>query len=96
MSKLSQPLKALIASASAHPNTLPAPTHINSVYEQLRKEAASKSVGASSWLTISVRIVASCSGGEGWLISQRADRDNHDNELPRRPSSAVPPRNLYT
>ncbi|KIN01642.1 hypothetical protein OIDMADRAFT_18594 [Oidiodendron maius Zn] len=53
MSKLSQPLKALIAAASARPNTLPAPPYIRSVYERLRKEAASKSVGTSSWLTIS-------------------------------------------
>jgi hypothetical protein len=96
MSKLSQPLKALIAAASAHPNTLPAPAHISSVYERLRNEAASRSVGTSSWLTISVRITAAFLDEEGWLISQRADGDNHDNELPRCPRSAVPPLNLYT
>jgi hypothetical protein len=54
MSKLSQPLKALIAAASARPNTLPASPQIRSVYERLRKEAAAKNVGTSSWLTISV------------------------------------------
>jgi hypothetical protein len=54
MSKLSQPLKALIGASFARPNTLPASPQIRSVYEKLRKEAAAKDVGSPAWLTLSV------------------------------------------
>jgi len=54
MSKLSAPLKALIAASHARPNTLPASPQIRAVYERLRVEATSNNVGAESWLTISV------------------------------------------
>lgn len=63
MSKLSQPLKALISAVSACPNTLPAPPQILSVYDRLRKEAALKNVGTSSWLTISVCLITGDSCG---------------------------------
>jgi hypothetical protein len=68
MSKLSQPLKALIAAASARPNTLPASPQIRSVYDRLRKEAAAKNVGTSSWLTISVCLAISGPIGKLELI----------------------------
>ena len=55
MSKLSEPLKALINAAHAKPNTLPAPKNIRSVYERLATEAGSKKIGLPAWLTASVR-----------------------------------------
>lgn len=54
MSKLSEPLKALINAAHAKPNTTPAPKHIRSVYERIANNAASKKVGFPAWLTASV------------------------------------------
>lgn len=54
MSKLSEPLKALINAAHAKPNTTPAPKHIRSVYERIANNAASKKVGLPAWLTASV------------------------------------------
>ena len=54
MSKLSEPLKALINASHAKPNTLPAPRHISSVYERIANEAGSKQVGLPAWLTASV------------------------------------------
>ena len=56
MSKLSEPLKALINAAHAKPNTLPAPKNIRSVYERLATEAGSKQVGLPAWLTASVSL----------------------------------------
>ncbi|KAK3717661.1 hypothetical protein LTR37_005728 [Vermiconidia calcicola] len=53
MSKLSEPLKALINAAHAKPNTLPAPKHISSVYERVANEAGAKRVGFPAWLTAS-------------------------------------------
>jgi hypothetical protein len=55
MSKLSPALKALIAAPFAKPNTLPATSRIQSVYETLRAEAIEKRVGISAWLTLAVR-----------------------------------------
>ncbi len=55
MSKLSEPLKALINAAHAKPNTLPAPRHIASVYERVANGALEKGVGLKAWLTASVR-----------------------------------------
>ena len=57
MSKLSEPLKALIGAAHAKPNTLPAPKHIKSVYERIANEASSKQVGLPAWLTASVSLL---------------------------------------
>lgn len=54
MSKLSEPLKAIINAAHAKPNTIPAPRNIASVYEKVAIEAASKKVGLPAWLTASV------------------------------------------
>ncbi|KAK3111507.1 hypothetical protein LTR53_013188 [Teratosphaeriaceae sp. CCFEE 6253] len=53
MSKLSEPLKALINAAHARPNTTPAPRHIASVYERIARDAGSKQVGLPAWLTAS-------------------------------------------
>ncbi|KAK5170335.1 uncharacterized protein LTR77_004922 [Saxophila tyrrhenica] len=53
MSKLSEPLKALINASHAKPNTLPAPRHIASVYERVANGAREKGVGLKAWLTAS-------------------------------------------
>jgi hypothetical protein len=58
MSKLSEPLKALINASHARPNTLPAPRHIASVYERVANGAKEKGVGLKAWLTASVSILA--------------------------------------
>jgi hypothetical protein len=55
MSKLSEPLKALINAAHARPNTIQAPKQIGSLYQKIAQEAASKNVGLPAWLTASVR-----------------------------------------
>lgn len=54
MSKLSEPLKALINATHAKPNTLPAPRHVASVYERVANGAREKGVGLPAWLTASV------------------------------------------
>ena len=54
MSKLSEPLKALINAAHAKPHTLPAPKNIASVYDRFATDAAAKKVGLPEWLTASV------------------------------------------
>lgn len=61
MSKLSEPLKALINAAHAKPNTLPAPRNIRSVYEKIASNAAAKKVGMPAWLTASVSTLHSTS-----------------------------------
>ena len=54
MSKLSEPLKALINAAHAKPNTLPATRQIASVYDKFASDATSKRIGLPAWLTASV------------------------------------------
>lgn len=53
MSKLSGPLKALIAAPHARPNTLPAPSGISQTYAAVAKAAKSQGVGLKAWLTFS-------------------------------------------
>ncbi|KAL4869507.1 hypothetical protein BDV12DRAFT_196348 [Aspergillus spectabilis] len=53
MSKLSPSLKALINSPAARPNTLPAPSNIQSVYAKIQQTAQAKNVSLSSWLALS-------------------------------------------
>ncbi|KAK7525482.1 uncharacterized protein IWZ02DRAFT_418175 [Phyllosticta citriasiana] len=52
MSKLSEPLKALINARFALPDVTPAPKSIHSVFERIARDAASKDVGVPAWLTI--------------------------------------------
>ncbi|KAL4878813.1 hypothetical protein BJY04DRAFT_220876 [Aspergillus karnatakaensis] len=53
MSKLSPGLKALINSPAARPNTLPAPTNIQSIYAKIQQTAQAKNISLSSWLALS-------------------------------------------
>ncbi|KAF1822250.1 uncharacterized protein K489DRAFT_236954 [Dissoconium aciculare CBS 342.82] len=53
MSKLSEPLKALINAAHARPNTVPAPTHIATVYSNIANASREKNVGLPAWLCAS-------------------------------------------
>lgn len=57
MSKLSEPLKALINAAHSKPHTLPAPKQIGAVYSRFADDAGKRKVGLSAWLTASVRYV---------------------------------------
>ncbi|KAL1390985.1 hypothetical protein HDK64DRAFT_215739 [Phyllosticta capitalensis] len=52
MSKLSEPLKALINARFALPDVTPAPKTIHSVFKRIARDAASKDVGVPAWLTI--------------------------------------------
>ena len=54
MSKLSEPLKALINAAHSKPHTLPAPHQIGAVYSRFADDAVSKKIGLPAWLTASV------------------------------------------
>lgn len=77
MSKLSEPLKALIHAARARPNTTRAPAHIRSVYESLAQSAASHSVGAPAWLTLGTAATMTMNSPESLLelyhTAQRMD-----------------------
>ena len=53
MSKLSQPVKDLIAAGYARGGPAPAPKNIRSVYDSVAKEATSNNVGLPAWLTLS-------------------------------------------
>ncbi|KAF1985961.1 hypothetical protein K402DRAFT_454648 [Aulographum hederae CBS 113979] len=53
MSKLSETLKALIASPIARPGPIPAPRNVRSLYERIAKEAEEKNVGRPSWVALS-------------------------------------------
>ncbi|KAL5334480.1 hypothetical protein BJX70DRAFT_391393 [Aspergillus crustosus] len=53
MSKLSPTLKVLINAPAARPNTLPAPSNIQSVYAKIQQTAQAKNVSLSSWLALS-------------------------------------------
>lgn len=53
MSKLSAPLKALIAAPHARPNTLPAPPGISQTYSAVARAAQAKGVGLKTFLTFS-------------------------------------------
>lgn len=55
MSKLSEPLKALINASHARPGTVKAPRNIRSVFEKIAQEATSRNVGLPAWLGASVR-----------------------------------------
>ncbi|KAH8819078.1 mitochondrial protein [Xylogone sp. PMI_703] len=50
--RLSAPLKALIGSAHARPDTTPAPSNIKSVFENIVREANSKGIALPVWLSI--------------------------------------------
>ena len=52
MSKLSEPLKALINASHARPNTIKAPSNIASIYTSIATSAATKNVGVPAWLTL--------------------------------------------
>ncbi|KAL0255146.1 hypothetical protein SLS55_009676 [Diplodia seriata] len=52
MSKLSEPLKALINAGFARPGPAPAPSGIRSLFERIAKDSASKDVATPCWLTI--------------------------------------------
>ncbi|KAF2482808.1 hypothetical protein BDY17DRAFT_325062 [Neohortaea acidophila] len=67
MSKLSEPLKALINAAHAKPNTLPAPRNIRSVYEKIASNAAAKKVGMPAWLTASAAATFTMNSPESLL-----------------------------
>ena len=56
MSKLSEPLKALINAAHSKPHTLPAPRQIGAVYSRFADDAGKRKVGLTAWLTASVRL----------------------------------------
>lgn len=56
MSKLSEPLKALINASHVRPHTTPAPQNITSVYEKIANDATSKKVGLPAWLCASVSL----------------------------------------
>lgn len=58
MSKLSEPLKALINAAHSKPHTLPAPRQIGAVYSRFADDAGKKKVGLSAWLTASVSLLS--------------------------------------
>ncbi|KIX93028.1 uncharacterized protein Z520_11301 [Fonsecaea multimorphosa CBS 102226] len=53
MSKLSEPLKALINAAHALPGTLQAPPSIRSTYSRIAASARDKGVGIPAWVTFS-------------------------------------------
>ncbi|GKZ35992.1 hypothetical protein AbraIFM66950_006865 [Aspergillus brasiliensis] len=53
MSKLSHQLKALINAPSARPNTVPAPSNIQSIYRKIQQGAQSQNLSQSSWLALS-------------------------------------------
>lgn len=52
MSKLSEPLKALINAGFARPGPAPASKGIRTLFDRIAKESASKNVGTPCWLTI--------------------------------------------
>lgn len=52
MSKLSEPLKALINAGFARPGPAPAPKGIRSLFERIAKDSAAKNVATPCWLTI--------------------------------------------
>lgn len=54
MSKLSEPLKALINAGFARPGPSPAPKGIRSLFDRIAKESASKNVATPCWLSIAV------------------------------------------
>ena len=54
MSRLSEPLKALINATHARPNTVPAPKTIAKTFERFANDAKQQKVGLSAWLTASV------------------------------------------
>lgn len=87
MSKLSQPLKALINAAQSKPGTTPAPQRIISVYETIVKEAARHGVGAPAWLCASVWHPDMI-----WIVLMTmTDSSHHNDELSRiiAPSSEI-------
>ncbi|PYH68676.1 uncharacterized protein BO88DRAFT_405532 [Aspergillus vadensis CBS 113365] len=53
MSKLSHQLKALINAPAARPNTVPAPSNIQSIYRKIQQGAQSQNLSQSSWLALS-------------------------------------------
>ncbi|KAJ8603948.1 hypothetical protein MRB53_042015 [Persea americana] len=55
MSRLSEPLKALINAAHARPGPVPAPANAFALYEKIAADAAAKKVGLPAWLCASVR-----------------------------------------
>lgn len=57
MSKLSHQLKALINAPAARPNTVPAPSNIQSIYRKIQQGAQSQNLSQSSWLALSVGVL---------------------------------------
>lgn len=100
MSKLSEPLKALINAAHSKPHTLPAPRQIASVYGRFADDAGKRGVGLSAWLTASVcPTIDSFPITIPWPCARHpytaarltlpTDRCNNDNELPGLPPGTV-------
>jgi hypothetical protein len=81
MSKLSQPLKALINSPHARPDTIPAPAQIKSVYEKIARDASSKDIALSTWLSLTVCAVPTPLFV--FPLLNTLDRGHHDHELAR-------------
>ncbi|KAK6402136.1 hypothetical protein LTR95_019108 [Oleoguttula sp. CCFEE 5521] len=67
MSKLSEPLKALINAAHARPHTTPAPRSITSVYQKVATDAAAKQVGLSAWLCASTAVTMTLNSPDSLL-----------------------------
>ena len=90
MSKLSQPLKELIASAHAKPGPIPAPKQIRSVYDSIAKEAKAQNVGLPAWLTLSTATTMTMNSPDSMLelhrlVSSSGDKNQavHNAELMR-------------
>ncbi|KAJ5811872.1 conserved mitochondrial protein [Penicillium riverlandense] len=67
MSKLSQPLKALINSPHARPDTIPAPPQIKSLYEKIARDASSKDIALSTWLSLTTAATMTMNSPESLL-----------------------------
>ena len=94
MSKLSEPLKALINAAHAKPDTIPAPKNVKSVYERIASDASAKQVGLPAWLTASVRMTRHVEHNTFHADARPVDSSDHDPQLAGFIIRALQPRKL--
>jgi hypothetical protein len=67
MSKLSEPLKALINASHARPGTVRAPRNIRAVYSRIAESAAAQNIGLPAWLTLSTAATMTMNSPESLL-----------------------------